>query len=354
MSEDKEGKTHDPTPKRLDDARKRGEVATSPEMRHAVMLLGMWAAGGTLGASVLVELAELSADLWRSAGRLRVDTGDATHFTGGLLGEVAATLLPLLGALFGFACLIAFAQGRPTLAAARLKPKWSRVNPVASFTRTFGKQGLVEFVKTVAKCAAVLAVCVAILQPRLAGTEQLVGLHPLGIARVAGTLVGDMLRSVLLLVAAIAAFDFVWQHRAFLNRMRMSLQEVRDEHKQNDGDPAVKARQRQIGAARVRSRIMAAVPTASVILTNPTHYAVALRYDHGAMRAPVVVAKGADLLALRIREVAGEHKVPIVESPPLARALYASAEVDRPIPLEHYAAVAEIISYVMELARARR
>lgn len=354
MSEDRDNKTHAPTLKKLEDARKRGEVATSPEMRHAVMLLGIWTVGGLLGGSLLLQLAELSAGLWSSAGRVRVEPGHAAQLTAGVMGEAAALLLPLLGALFGFALLIALVQGRPTLAAARLKPKWSRLNPVAGLTRMFGKQGLVEFAKTVAKCVGVLAVCAAVLHPQLAGVEQLVGLDPLAMIKVAGGLVGDMLRSVLLLVGALAAFDFAWQHRSFLQRMRMSLQEVKDEHKQSDGDPAVKARQRQVGAARARSRMMAAVPTASVIVTNPTHYAVALRYDHGAMRAPMVVAKGTDLLALRIREVAGEHKVPVVESPPLARALYASAEVDRPIPIEHYAAVAEIISYVMELARTRR
>lgn len=353
-AEDKDSKTHDPTPKRLEDSRKKGEVAVAPEMRHAVMLLGMWAVGGTLGVSALSGLARTAAALWGGAGQLRVEPDHAAHFTAGLLGEVARPLLPVLGALFGFAVLIAFAQGRPTLEAARLKPKWSRLNPAAGLGRMFGRQGLVEVAKTVAKCGAVLVVCLIVLQPRFSGVQQLVGLDPVGLIRIAGGLVLDMLKAVLLLVAAIAGFDFVYQRRAFLQRMRMSLQEIKDEHKEGEGNPEVKARQRQIGAARVRNRMMAAIPTASVIVTNPTHYAVALRYDHGAMRAPVVVAKGADLIALRIREIAGEHRVPIVESPPLARALYASAEIERPIPIEHYAAVAEIISYVMELARSRR
>ncbi len=353
-AEDKDSKTQEPTHKRLEDARRKGEVAVAPEMRHAVMLLGMWGAGGLLGASALAALARLSAKSWGSAGSLRLEPDGAAHFAGGLLGELGWSVLPLIGALFAFALLIGFAQGRPTVSAARLKPKWSRLNPAAGLGRILGKQGLLEFAKTIAKCAAVLVICAMVLQPRLGGVQQMVGLHPLGIAELAGALVLDLVKAVLLLVGAIAAFDFLFQRRAFLKKMRMSLQEVKDEHKESEGDPAVKARQRQIGAARVRNRMMAAVPTASVIVTNPTHYAVALRYDHGAMRAPVVVAKGVDLLALRIRELAGEHKVPIVESPPLARALYASAEVDRPIPIEHYAAVAEIISYVMGLARTRR
>jgi flagellar biosynthetic protein FlhB len=136
--------------------------------------------------------------------------------------------------------------------------------------------------------------------------------------------------------------------------MKMSLQEIRDEHKQNEGDPKIKAKIRQIGMQRARRRMMAAVPDASVVITNPTHFAVALKYDHGRMNAPTVVAKGVDAVALRIREVATAANVPIVENRPLARALYASVEIDHPVPTEHYAAVAEIIGYVMGLARKSR
>jgi flagellar biosynthetic protein FlhB len=161
------------------------------------------------------------------------------------------------------------------------------------------------------------------------------------------------MKAIVLLVVTIAAFDFLWQRHSYLKKMMMSLQEIKDEHKQSEGDPAIKARIRAIGMARARKRMMAAVPGASVIITNPTHYAIALRYDHGAMAAPVVVAKGVDLVALRIREVAKGAGVPIVESPVLARAIYASVAIDRPIPVEHYAAVAEIIGYVMRLAKRR-
>ena len=162
-----------------------------------------------------------------------------------------------------------------------------------------------------------------------------------------------MIKSVAMLVGALAAFDFIYQRRSFFNRMKMSLQEVKDEHKQSEGDPKIKAKIRQIGIQRARRRMMAAVPTASVIVTNPTHYAVALKYEHGTMAAPVVVAKGMDEIALRIRDVAKAAGVPIIESPPLARALYASAMIDRPIPTEHFKAVAEIIGYVMRLAKKR-
>lgn len=354
MSEDKDGKTHDPTAKRLEDARRKGEVATAPEMRHAVMLVALLAASGWLATSTLQAVGRLSEGLWGRAEDFRLDPTGAQHLASALLGEVARALLPVLGLFFLAGIAIAFVQGKPTLSRARLKPQWKKLNPFAGLKRLLGPQGLVEFAKILAKCMAVLLVCVLVVRPHVTGLDQLVGMHPADILRTAGTLALMMIKATLILVGALAAFDFLYQHRAFLNRMRMSLQELKDEHKESDGNPEVKARQRQIAAARSRSRMMTAVPGASVIVTNPTHYAIALKYDHGAMRAPVVVAKGTDLLALRIRELATEHEVPIIESPPLARALYAGADVDRPIPVEFYAAVAEIISTVMKLARDRR
>lgn len=354
MSEDKDSKTHDPTAKRLEDARRKGEVATAPEMRHAVMLLALLAACGWVATSTLQAVGRLSEGLWGRAENFRLDPDGAQQLAAALLAEVTRALLPMLGLFLLAGLAVGFVQGKPTLSRARLKPQWKKLNPFAGLKRLFGSQGLIEFAKTLAKCIAVLVVCIWVLRSHVAGLDQLVGMHPVDLMRTAGTLSLLMIKAVLLLVGAIAAFDFLYQHRAFLKRMRMSLQELKDEHKESDGNPEVKARQRQIAAARSRSRMMASVPGASVIVTNPTHYAVALKYDHGAMRAPVVVAKGTDLVALRIRELATEHKVPIIESPPLARALYAGADVDRPLPVEFYAAVAEIISTVMKLAQARR
>jgi flagellar biosynthesis protein FlhB len=153
----------------------------------------------------------------------------------------------------------------------------------------------------------------------------------------------------LVLVALLALLDYGYQRLSFMRQMRMSKQELKEEHKQAEGDPAVKARLRQIRMERARRRMMAAVPTASVVVTNPTHYAVALKYEMGSKGAPRLVAKGADLIAKRIREIAEENDVPLVENPPLARALYASVELDHEIPPEHYRAVAEIISYVFRI-----
>jgi flagellar biosynthetic protein FlhB len=350
---DKDQKTQEPTAKRLEDARKKGDVPTAPEMRHAIMFGAMFMVLGSLGLGALTALARMAVRIWGSADQIRLDPLDASRFAIHIAGELLMAIGPVLAVLFGFGLLVGFSQGMPTIAWARVTPKWSKLNPFTGLGRIFGKQGLVEFAKTLAKSAAVITIGVIVLWPHATAIDQLVGMEPIEIARTAAALVVILVKCVLVLVGAIAAFDFIYQRRAFLAKMRMTLQEVKDEHKESDGDPKVKARQRQIGIQRSRRRMMAAVPTASVVVTNPTHYAVALKYEHGTMRAPIVVAKGVDAIALKIREVAGAADVPIIESPPLARALYASAEIDRPIPVEHYAAVAEIISYVMSLARKR-
>jgi flagellar biosynthetic protein FlhB len=248
--------------------------------------------------------------------------------------------------------LIWLLQGSPTIAAARLKPQWSKLSPLAGLGRMFGPRALVEFGKTLLKASAVGLIALMVIWPRMAGLDQLIGADPSAIGRLAGALIRELLKVMAMAVAALALFDFLYQRQAFLRRMRMSLQDIRDEMKQSDGDPAIKARIRAIRMARARQRMMAAVPKATVVITNPTHYAVALKYEHGVTAAPVVVAKGVDAVAIRIRERAKASDVAIVEAPPLARALHAAVKLDQPIPVEHYTAVAEIIGQIMRLARA--
>lgn len=356
MSEapDKDQKTQEPTDKKLDDARKKGEVASSTEMKHAVMLAAAVVVTGWLGSITLSRLGGLFVRLWGSADDFSIEPTGAQDLVIGVTAEVGLAMAPILGMLVVFALLTMFLQGRPTLAWSRVGPKWSKLSPVAGFGRLFGLRALIEFAKTLLKFVAVITVALIVIWPKAVALDQLVGSGPEAIGNAGGELVLMMIKAVAILVAAIALFDFIYQHRSFMTRMRMTLQEVKDEHKQAEGDPKIKMRIRQIGIQRSRKRMMAAVPSASVIVTNPTHYSVALRYDHGDMAAPVVVAKGVDMIAMKIREIATEHKVPIVESPPLARALYAAVEIDRPIPAEHYAAVAEIIGYVMRLAKRSR
>jgi flagellar biosynthesis protein FlhB len=351
---DQEDKTEAPTDKKLEDAQKRGEVPMAPEMKHAAMFVAALVVMGGLGTYTIQSMGSLFVRLWGGAEDFRLESNGAQAFATGVIGAVGSMMLPILAALFGFALLGGFLQGRPMLSWSRIKPKWSKLNPVSGFMRTFSKQALVEFAKTLAKLCLVVGIAATVAWPHAAGIDKLVGADLVSMGSATSDIIYAMLKPIAMLVGALALFDFVWQRFSFLKRMRMSKQEIKDEYKQSEGDPKIKGKIRQIQMQRAKGRMMANVPKASVVITNPTHYAVALQYDHGAMNAPVVVAKGVDNVALRIREIAGEHGIPLVENRPLARALYASAEIDRPIPVEHYAAVAEVISYVLKIAKARR
>ncbi|HWW65188.1 MAG TPA: flagellar biosynthesis protein FlhB [Sphingomonadaceae bacterium] len=350
---DKDQKTEQPTGRRLEKAREKGEVPISPEMRHATMFIAAIIVTGGMGAWTLSRLGAMLVRLWGQADDFTLDPNGAQNLVVGVACQFALAMAPLAALLMGCALLTLFLQGPPTLAWARLAPKWSKLSPISGFTRLLSANALVEFGKTLAKFAVIVTVAILILWPKAVALDQLIGAGADAIARTAAALVYRLVKAVGILVFLLAAADFVYQRRSFLKRMRMTRQEVKDEHKESDGDPKIKGRIRSIRLQRARKRMMAAVPTASVVITNPTHYAVALKYDHGQMAAPMVVAKGADLVALKIREIAAGAGVPVVESPPLARALYASVEIDRPIPIEHYTAVAEVISYVMRLARRR-
>ena len=191
----------------------------------------------------------------------------------------------------------------------------------------------------------------ALLWPERQRLDTLVMVDPAAILPLTKSLALGVMGTVVAILAIIAAADYLFQYRQWFERQKMSLQEIKDEFKQTEGDPTAKGRIRQLRIARMRKRMMAEVPKASVIITNPTHFAVALQYERG-MNAPLCLAKGVDAVALKIREIAAKHNIPIVENPPLARALHATVEIDKEIPVEHYKAVAEVIGYVMRLRRA--
>ena len=348
---DKDQKKHAPTAKRLADARRRGDTPMAPEMRHAAAFVAMLVILGAVGMHAFSRVADLSAELWGRADEFRVDAGGAQAMVTGLAGHLALIFAPLFATLVAFALLGGMMHGMPTISWSRIAPKWSKLSPVTGMQRLIGLPSLIEFAKTLAKLAAILIITVMILRPHLVALDGLVGADARTTGAAAGGLTLLLVKAVGVPVVALALFDLAYQRHSWITKLKMTLQEVKDEHKDNDGDPKIKGKMREIAIKRSRQRMMAAVPQASVVITNPTHYAVALRYDHGKMGAPMVVAKGTDAVALKIREIATAAGVPIVENRPLARALHASAEIDHPIPTEHYAAVAEIIGYVMRLAR---
>jgi flagellar biosynthetic protein FlhB len=271
-----------------------------------------------------------------------------------LAQSLAYAVVAAVGVPFLMLALAAIAgnmiQHRLVWSGESLKPAFSKISPAAGAKRIFGKQAAANFAKGIFKLVALGAVMTAILWPERHRLESFLHLDPAVILGVTTSLTLHLLGAVVAMLAVVAIGDFFFQYRQWYERQKMSLQEMKEEFKQSEGDPHIKGRIRQLRQARMKKRMMAAVPKASVIITNPTHFSVALSYESG-MSAPVCVAKGADNIAFKIREVAKAHDIPIVENVSLARALYATVEIDDEIPVEHYHAVAEIIGYVMGLRR---
>jgi flagellar biosynthetic protein FlhB len=337
-------KTEEPSARKLSRARTKGQVVHSREVNN-------WFIIGTGLGLVLFSGPPVARALGRAVYRYVAapeqigmeQLGPALKATIGAVGLillVPLTLL-LLAALAG-----ALVQTGFIFAPERLSPDIDNLSPMRGFSRIFSLRGLVEFGKTLAKLAVVVVVAGVLLAPEVDRLPLLMGLDVADVLSEIERLTVRLGFGVFAVLTLIAALDYGYQRFSFIKSMRMSKQEVKEEHKQSEGDPMIRARLRQIRMERARRRMMAAVPGASVVVTNPTHYAVALKYELGSPGAPRVVAKGADLLALRIREVAEENEVPIIENPPLARALFGGVEVDQEIPAEHYKAVAEIIGFV--------
>jgi flagellar biosynthetic protein FlhB len=347
---DTSNKTEDPTQKRLDDAHDRGDVAKSQEINTWFVIAGgtlvLSTFSGSIGGGIVMPLRNLVANSWM----IRADGPGLMA----LVQSLEYILLAALGVPLLMLALAAIAgnmvQHRLVWSGESLKPKLSKISPGAGAKRIFGKQAAANFGKGVFKVAALGAVMTAVLWPERHRLESFVRFDPAAILGVTTNLTVHLLGAVVAMLAVVAIADYFFQYRQWFERQKMSLQEMKEEFKQSEGDPHIKGRIRQLRQARMKKRMMAAVPKASVIITNPTHYAVALSYERG-MPAPVCVAKGVDTIALKIREIAGEHEIPIVENVPLARALYATVDIDDEIPVEHYHAVAEIIGYVMGLRR---
>jgi flagellar biosynthetic protein FlhB len=343
-------KTEDPTQKRLDDAHDRGDVAKSQEVNTWFMIAGatlvLSTFSGSIGGGIMMPLRNVLANAWM----IHADGPGLLALSQGLgMALIAALGVPLLMLMIA-AIAGNMVQHRLVWSGESLKPRLSKISPLAGAKRVFGKQAAANFAKGLFKVAALGAVMTAILWPERHRLDAMVRFDPAAILGVTVTLTLQLLGAVVALLALVAIADYFFQYRQWFERQKMSLREMKEEFKQSEGDPHIKGRIRQLRHARMKKRMMAAVPKASVIITNPTHYAVALSYDRG-MSAPVCVAKGVDTIALKIREVAKAHDIPIVENVALARALHATVEIDDEIPVEHYHAVAEIIGYVMGLKR---
>jgi flagellar biosynthetic protein FlhB len=344
-------RTEDPTQKRLDEAHKRGDVVKSQEVSTWFVLAGgalvLAAFAGQMGGGLTGTFRGLLAN----AHQIPVDGRALVSIAGRLTLEVlAAVALPLVVLMLA-AALGTLLQHRPVWSGEPLKPKLSKISPMGGLKRLFSMQAIANFAKGLIKLVVIGAIMTALLWPQRDRLEGLVQTELLGTLLLTRSLALDVLGAVVAIMALVAAADYLFQYRQWFERQKMSMRDLKEEFKQTEGDPMIKGKIRQLRQGRMRKRMIADVQKASVVITNPTHYAIALQYERD-MNAPLCLAKGVDALALKIREVAEQHAIPVVENPPLARALHAAVEVDQEIPPEHYKAVAEIIGYVMKLRRA--
>jgi flagellar biosynthetic protein FlhB len=347
--QDKSQQTEEPTAKRLQQAREQGDMVKSTEVTTFVMLAGGTLAIALFGKYTAVGLARTLTIFLEQPDALNVDGPGLAYLMRLLLSHAAVTLAPFFGVMVLAALAGQLIQGLPAFSSDKLTPDLSRLSLVKGAGRLFGADGWMNLLKGLVKMGIVGIAIWSQLWPQR---------HAMGavLTQSTGDVVADMihllfkvLMTALAALAVIAGLDYFWQRLQFLKRNRMSKQDIKEEYRQNEGDPIIKAKVRQIRHERARKRMMARVPDATVVIMNPTHYAVALQYESGRMAAPVCVAKGVDALALRIRAIAEENGVTVVENPPLARALHAAIEVDDPVPAEHFKAVAEVIGYVFRL-----
>jgi len=351
--QDDSQKTEDPTSKRLDEARKRGQVANSREVNNLLMLgvfsLSVLFFGGTAAGA----LYKASMPFIESSDLIPADFGNLLHIGWHLLGVLLiAGAVPLALAVIA-AVGAGYLQFGLIFSADGIMPKLDKISPLAGFKRMFSTRSLAEFVRGLLKIAVVASISLFLIVPEVAHLNKLIGMEMVQLLAETKALLAKLLIGVVSIVAAIATIDVIYQRMQHLREMRMSRQEIKEEFKETEGDPLIKGRLRQLRMERTRRRMMAQVPQSDVVVTNPTHYAVALKYDPNSMGAPKMMAKGVDKVAAKIREIAKEHGIPIVENPPLARGLFAAVDVDEEVTPEFYKAVAEVISYIFKLKRRR-
>lgn len=350
---DESQQTEEPTQRRLDQAHEQGDVVKSQEVVTLVLLLGGTLSIAIFAQSASLEMMKLFRIFLAQPDQLGTDAGSLRIMMGTLLMKMLIILGPILAMMMASGLIANVIQHKPVFTFERIKPNISKLSPLSGFKRLFGIDGLTNLLKGLLKIAIVAIAIWTQLWPERAMLESVLTQSPAAVAADMNHLLFKVLIATLASMVVIAGADYFLQRFQFMKRNRMSKQELKDEFKQTEGDPHIKGKIKQIRIEKAKRRMIAAVPKATVVITNPTHFAVALLYESGKTMAPVCVAKGADALALRIREVAKQHDVPIVENPPLARALYASVEVDDAIPTEHFKAVAQVIGYVMKLTGKR-
>jgi flagellar biosynthetic protein FlhB len=353
MAEENEAasKTEEPTPRKLEQAKQKGDVVKTQDLGGLASLAAVATVIAICGGWLSQHMAYALLPFLAHPEAISMENGGAVEVARQAMLAAAPAL-----AMVGLAAAAAGAAGNLVQTGLmftpdKLKPDFKKVSPLGGFKRLFGLDSLMQFIKSLLKVLLTSVIAWWILKPFLPQLTNLSAMEPAAILPFTADILRRLVFAVAALGLAVAGADWMWQRQRFMKRMRMTKEELKEDFKQSEGDPHVKARQKQLRHERARRRMMQAVPTATVVVMNPTHYAVALKYEAGESGAPMCVAKGLDSLALKIRAVAEEAGVPVIEDPPLARALYAAVEIDDVIPPGHYEAVAKIIGFILGAGR---
>lgn len=347
--EDDASKTEEPSQKKLDEAKKKGQFVQSREINHFFLLLALTFLVMALSPAIGRDMSDLLAPFLQRPESFEVDARN----TGEVLGEVLSRTLLIMVLPIAIAFAAVFApsavQRKWSFTTEQIKPKFEKISPLKGISRIYSKKALIEFIKNVTKISLIAIIVWYCSKPLFGYLDALSDQSSIDTMELTKDMASRILIGVCIMLFLLSIGDFILQRFMFMKSMRMTKQEVKEEYKQQEGDPHIKGKLKQIRREKARKRMMANVPKADVVVTNPTHFAVALQYDPETMAAPKVVAKGADIVAARIRELAQQHKVPIIRNPPLARVLYDTTDIDDIIPSEHFQAVAKIIGYVYRM-----
>lgn len=353
MAEETSGqeKTEEPTARRLQEARKKGDVAKSMEVPSASVLLAGLLALYLFNGYMMEHIFMVMKHYLGNLHSLEITPGNISTITRESMIKSALILAPIMGTIVIVALISNYAQVGLLFSTEKITPKFENLDIVKGFGKLFSKQTMANVVKSIAKVIIVGYVAFYEVKKALPGILPLMDEAPILILSFMANVAFWIFLKCALIIALLAAADYFFQRWQFKEKMKMTKQELKDEAKQTEGDPHVKGRIRSIQMEMARKRMMAEVPKADVVITNPTRLAIALKYDNVAMAAPVVVAKGAGIIAQRIKEIAAEHGVPLVEDKPLAQALYKTVDINDPIPQNLFQAVAEVLAYVYSLKR---
>lgn len=353
--QDKDSKTEDPSGKKIQDAFDKGNVAISSEVAIFASTLAFYIYLVFFLPAKTVHLADVLKGLIERPEQWRITTSsDLVSLCGYMMLQAAYFLIPAAILFMTFGVIASAAQHMPSFVLERIRPQWNRISPASGFKRLFSVNGLVQFGKSMIKVVVVGIIMYFSLRNEYLKLIDSLFSDPQTIFPILTRIIKKMVVVVLSATVVIAAADVFWTRYQWYSNLRMTKQEVKDEMKQSQGDPFVKSRQRSVARDRARRRMINSVPRATLIITNPTHYAIALRYVAHESEAPVVVAKGQDLIALKIREIAQQNGIPIFEDPPLARSMFAQVSVDSVIPSVFYKAVAELIHRVYATRRQNK